>query len=86
MRRLLVTLILLSGFAVMIPGEAAAIIQVDRGIAGVRIDNTKRQVRAALGTPKRILHGNNDFGSFTEFRYAGRIRVLFSFGNRVTLV
>jgi hypothetical protein len=85
-RRLLVTLTLLSGLAVMVPGEAAAIIQIDRGISGVRIDNTKRQVRAALGTPKNIDHGSNDFGPFTEFRYAGKIRVLFSGGNRVTLV
>ena len=86
MRRLLVTLTLLSAFAVIVPGEAAAIIQIDQGIAGVRIDNTKRQVRAALGTPKRVRNGTNDFGPFTEFLYAGRIRVLFSGGNRVTLV
>jgi len=79
-------LTLLSGLAVIVPGEAAAIIQIDRGISGVRIDNTKRQVRAALGTPKSIDHGSNDFGPFTEFRYAGKIRVLFSGGNRVTLV
>jgi hypothetical protein len=85
-RRLLVTLALLAGLAVMIPGEAAAIIQIDKGIAGVRVGNTKKQVRAALGAPKRIRHGNSELGPFTQFDYAGRIRVFFSGGNRVTLV
>jgi hypothetical protein len=85
-RRLLVTLALLAGLAVMIPGEAAAIIQIDKGIAGVRVGNTKKQVRAALGAPKRIRHGHSELGPFTQFDYAGRIRVLFSGGNRVTLV
>jgi len=85
-RRLLVSLTLLGAFAVMVPGEAAAIIQIDKGIAGVRVGNTKKQVRAALGNPKRIRHGMNEFGPFTQFDYAGRIRVLFSGGNRVTLV
>ena len=86
MRRLLLTALLMSAFAVIVPGQAAAIIQIDRGIAGVRIDNTKQQVRNALGTPNRVINGTNDFGAFTEFRYAGRIRVLFAQGNRVTLV
>jgi hypothetical protein len=85
-RRLLVTLALLAGFAVAVPGEAGAIIQIDQGIAGVRLDNTKQQVRAALGPPKRVRQGNNPFGPFTEFLYAGKIRVLFSGGNRATLV
>ncbi len=86
MRRLLLTTFLLGALAAIIPGQAAAIIQIDKGIAGVRIDNTKQQVRAALGTPNRVINGTNDFGSFTEFRYAGKIRVLFARGNRVTLV
>jgi hypothetical protein len=41
-------------------------------------------VRVALGNPNRIRHGNNEFGSFTVFRYAGGIRVTFQSGNRVT--
>jgi hypothetical protein len=83
---LLTVLALLGAAAVTVPGEAAAIIQIDRGIAGVRLNNTEQQVRAALGTPKRIRHGTNDFGGFTQFDYAGKIRVLFVGGNRVKLV
>jgi hypothetical protein len=50
-RRVLVTLVLLSAVAVAVPGEAAAIIQIDRGIAGVRLNNTKAQVRASAAAP-----------------------------------
>jgi hypothetical protein len=68
------------------PATATALIQIDRGIAGARVGNTKPQVRTALGQPRRIVTGNNIFGRFTEFRYAGGIRVTFQSGNRVTSV
>jgi hypothetical protein len=66
------------------PVTASALIQVDRGIAGARLGNTKAQVRAALGQPRRVVTGNNIFGPFTVFRYAGGVRVTFQSGNRVT--
>ena len=66
------------------PASAEAIIQLDRGIAGARLGNTKAEVRAALGKPNRVRNGTNIFGAFTEFRYAGGIRVFFQSGNRVT--
>ena len=31
-----------------------------------------------------MINGANDFGPFTEFRYTGKIRVIFQSGNRVT--
>jgi hypothetical protein len=65
-------------------GSAGAVIQLDRGIAGARLGNTKAEVRAALGRPARVRNGNNVFGPFTEFRYAGGIRVTFQGGNGVT--
>jgi hypothetical protein len=61
-------------------------IQVDKGIAGARIGNTRAEVRAALGTPRTVKHGTNDFGSFTEFRYAGGLRVDFQGNTKVTSV
>jgi hypothetical protein len=70
--------------SLLMPASSGAIIQLDRGIAGARLDNTKAQVRAALGQPNRVRNGMNDFGPFTEFRYAGGIRVFFQSGNRVT--
>jgi hypothetical protein len=70
----------------LVPAAASAIIQVNRGIAGARLGNTKAQVRAALGQPARVTTGNNEFGSFSVFHYRGRIRVFFQSGNRVTSV
>ena len=59
----------------LVPASASALIQLDRGIAGARLGNTKNQVRAALGQPARIRNGTNEFGAFTVFRYAGPSRV-----------
>ena len=70
--------------ALLAPAPAGAVIQLDRGIAGARLGNTKAEVRAALGKPNRVRNGTNIFGAFTEFRYAGGIRVFFQSGNRVT--
>ena len=70
----------------VIPASADAMIQIDRGIAGARIGNTRSEVRAALGTPNRVRTGTNDFGSFTEYRYRGGIRVLFQGGTSVSSV
>jgi hypothetical protein len=86
MRRLGLTVLAACLAALAAPAGASALIQVDRGIAGVRLNNTQAQVRAALGTPRSIRTGTNDFGGFTQFRYRGGIRVLFSGGDRVTLV
>jgi hypothetical protein len=61
-------------------------IQIDRGIAGARIGNSRGEVRAALGTPSRVRTGTNDFGPFTEYRFRGGIRVLFQGGTEVTSV
>ncbi len=70
----------------VIPASADAIIQIDRGIAGARIGNTRAEVRAALGTPARVRTGTNEFGPFTEYRYRGGIRVLFQGGTSVSSV
>jgi hypothetical protein len=59
---------------------ASAAIVPQRGIAGVRLEMTKAQVRAVLGAPRRAVHGSNEFGSFTIYRYRG-LRVTFQ-GNR----
>jgi hypothetical protein len=70
----------------LLPATAGAMIQVDRGIAGVRIGNTRAEVRAALGAPARVKTGTNGFGPFTEYRYRGGIRVVFQGGTKVTSV
>jgi hypothetical protein len=85
-KRTLAVSALVLAATLLAPASAGAIIQLDRGIAGARLDNTKAQVRAALGQPKRVQNGSNVLGPFTVFHYAGGIRVNFLSGNRVTAV
>jgi hypothetical protein len=66
--------------AVLVSAVASGAIVPQRGIAGVRLEMTKAQVRAVLGAPLRVVHGSNEFGSFTVYRYRG-LRVTFH-GNR----
>ena len=79
---LLITLVATLTF----PAGAAALIQIDRGIAGARLNNTQAEVRAALGNPGRVVNGMNDFGPFRVFRYKGGISVNFQGRRNVTSV
>jgi hypothetical protein len=71
-------------FAFAVP--AAAMIQLDRGIAGARIGASRAAVRAALGSPAKVTGGRNDFGAFVRYRYEGGLRVMFQGKRRVTSV
>ncbi len=70
--------------AVLMPGSASALIQIDEGIAGARLDNTKAEVRAALGKPTAVRRGRNEFGDWLEYRFDGGIRVFFQGRRNVT--
>ena len=72
--------------ALALPAGAGAMIQIDRGIAGARLNNTQAEVRAALGKPGRIVNGKNDFGPFRVFRYKGGLSVTFQGNRNVTSV
>lgn len=72
--------------ALAFPAGAGALIQIDRGIAGARLNNTQAEVRAALGKPGRIVNGRNDFGPFRVFRYKGGLSVTFQGKRNVTSV
>ena len=65
---------------------AEAAIQLDRGIAGARLGNTRADVRKALGKPLRISSAVNDFGPIVTYRYPGRITVFFQGRDRVSAV
>ena len=68
------------------PAAAEALIQVDRGIAGARLGNSRAEVRAALGSPESTRSGTNDFGRFLQWRFRGGITVIFQDRREVTTV
>jgi hypothetical protein len=55
-----------------VPVEAASIVP-QIGIRRVRVGMTRTQVRARLGAPGKIVHGRNDFGRYTTYRYGGLV-------------
>jgi hypothetical protein len=78
------TLLITFVSSLLLAPAAEAVIQLDRAISGARLGNTKAEVRAALGKPRRVIQRDGEFGPTTEFRYRGGLRVLFLDG-RVTL-
>ena len=70
MRRL-AALVTAGACALALAGSAGATIVINRGIAGVNIGMTQTQVRGKLGKPAKVVHGKNEFGPYTEFRYPG---------------
>ena len=84
MNRLAAVSVVAVAVTLLAPASAGAIIQLDRGIAGARLGNTKAEVKTALGQPNRVRNGNNEFGPFTVYIYRGGIRVTFQSGNTVT--
>jgi hypothetical protein len=65
------------------PLTAGAVIEPNRGIAGVTLDMSQAQVRAVLGKPLRVEEGTGEFGPFVTFRYRG-LAVSFLGARRVT--
>lgn len=73
--------------ALVLAGPAAAKLIPQRGMAGVTLGMSRTQVRAALGTPSRTIHARNEFGVYTEFRYAGRaLRLVFQGNGGLTSI
>jgi hypothetical protein len=72
--------------ALAVPAGASAMVQLDRGIAGARLGNTRAEVRAALGKPARVIEGSNDFGPFVSLRYRGGLTVNLQGTKRVSSV
>ena len=73
-RTLVVVSISLAGL-IWVSG-AAALIVPGHSIAGIELQMTRPEVKAAKGEPNRIVHGSNDFGPYTEFLY-GKLKVTF---------
>ena len=85
-RRLLLSSLAVLAAALVAPAAAPALIQVDRGISGVRLTNSQAEVRAALGKPRRVIRDRNIFGPTLTFRYRGGITVFFQGRRNVTAV
>src|SRR5829696_3067239 len=85
-RRMLLSSVAVLAAALALPAAAPALIQVDRGISGVRLTNSQADVRAALGKPRRIIRDSNIFGPTLTFRYRGGITVFFQGRRNVTAV
>ena len=79
------TLAICVAAALTIAAPAGAKIVVQKGIAGVKLQMTKAQVRATLGRPQHARRGTNEFGTFREIIYR-RVTVTFQSGPRVTAV
>ena len=69
-----------------VPAQAGALIQIDRGIAGARLGNSKAQVQAALGEPALEKTGTNEFGPWRQYYYEGGLRVFFQGDDGVTAI
>ena len=78
------TCLLTAAVLLLLVPSAEAVIQLDRGIAGARLGNTKAEVRAALGEPRKVVKRQGEFGATTTYHYRGGLRVIFLEG-RVTL-
>jgi hypothetical protein len=85
-RRMVLSVVAGAAVLALLPSSALALIQVQRGIAGVPLNATQAQMRTALGAPAGVRHGRNDFSVFTEFRFAGGLTVFFQGNMRVTSV
>ena len=57
-------------------GAASALIAPQRAIARIALTMTRAEVRAEKGDPLRVVHGTNDFGRYTIFKY-GHLNVTF---------
>lgn len=66
-------------------GTSQAVIIPQSSIAGIKLGMTRAEVRAHSGTPSRVVHGMNDFGAYTTFRYF-RLRVTFQGNEGATAV
>jgi SmpA / OmlA family len=65
---------------------AEAKIQLDKGLAGVRIGDTRAQVKRTLGRPLKQRSGANEFGSYVQYVFRKGITVDFQGEDRVSSI
>jgi len=73
--------------ALVLVGAASAKLVPQQGMAGVALGMSRTQARTVLGAPSRVIHARNEFGVYTEFRYAGRsLRLVFQGNGGLTSI
>ena len=65
-------------------GTAQAVIVLQSSISGIKLGMTRPEVRAKV-EPSSVVHGTNEFGPYTVFRYF-RLRVTFQGNEGATAV
>jgi hypothetical protein len=85
-RTRLLVLAATAAFTLASASTAEAVIQVQKGITGIRLGMSQAQVKAGLGNPGRTRTGHNDFGPFTQFLYRAGITITFQGNASVTAV
>jgi hypothetical protein len=86
MTRIAIAAVGVCALALVQAPAALAVIQIDHGISGVRISNTRAQVRASLGAPAKQKTGSNDFGRYVQYTYKEGIVVTFQGEDRVSSI
>lgn len=84
--RTLATVVATATIALIGAGSASALIVAQKGMAGVRLGMTQAKVESILGNPLAEIHGQNDFGPYTELRYPYRVKVFFQGNATVTSI
>jgi hypothetical protein len=64
---------LVAACALALTAQASATIVINRGIGGVTLGMSQAAVRGKRGLPQKVVHGKNEFGAYTEFRYPGYV-------------
>jgi hypothetical protein len=62
------------------------LIRMGRGMAGISLADTQAEVKAVLGQPAKTKTGSNVFGTYTELRYKGKLRVTFQGNEDVSAI
>jgi hypothetical protein len=89
MPRKQLALAVVAASALFAPAASAAspdpeLIRIGRGLAGISLGMTQAEVKDVLGEPVKTKTATNEFGSYTEMRFKGKLRVTFQGDETVT--
>ena len=83
--RVTLAVFLAAAFFGALAAPAVGTVVLQQGIAGVRIQMTRDQVKSVLGKPRGVKTGHNTFGRYIQYRYP-KLLVVFQGLKTVTAV